>query len=268
MKRIIIYVVLIITFTALGIVGYINKPADLPNEKILNTKYYMYNTLTGEYEELEITSSEFNYKGTTLGIDNNCKKYDYTKNTGILKLECNKAFKLSLQNDILIININDNNYYFYIEQERSYKAEFERKFEKTISTYKLEGETKLKEKEISISDLKRIITQNKISYIYMKGKSCKDTCTLFNKEFLNFKNGENIYYLDTTKLKQEDINSLIKTYDNLPKDIKEYDKLNPQILIVGNKEIQDIVNIEIKGFDLTNTIENLNNYEVNNEQNN
>lgn len=264
MKRIIVYVTLIIIFMVLGIIGFMNQPTDLPSTEILNTKYYMFNGLTGEYEELELTENEINYKGSVLGLDNTCKNYEYNKQTKIIKLDCRKAFKISLQNEVLIININDINYNFYTDKERSYKGEFEKKFNSPISTYKLEGEHKLKEKEISIDNIKNIINQNNISFIYLKGSLCKDACTIFNKEFLNLKN-KNIYYLDVAKLTDDDINTLAKTYETLPNNLSDYNKAYPQVLIVGNKEIRENKEVILKGFDLTETIEYLNNYEVNNE---
>ncbi len=275
MKRIIIYIILIITFTALGIIGYLNKFKNTPTQNkkenldssILNTNYYMFNTETGAYEEFKITEQEVSYKGSTLNIDNTCKTYEYESSTKLVKLNCNKSFKISTYNDeYLVINMDNQDYYFYEEIEKSYRKEFENTFKTTMSTYKQEGENELKEKEIAISELDGIINNRLTSFIYLKGTSCVDSCTIFNKAFLslNLKN-KNTYFLDTSKLTSSDLTKLNRKYEELPTTLSEYNKTYPQVLIVGNGSVYEKTRINIKGFNMTESIDYLKNWEVNHE---
>lgn len=260
--RIIIYIFLILTFLILGIIGYINKPLDVPDPKILNINYYKYNTNTGNYEEIKLTENELYYNGELFDL-NNCKNYTYNDETGIIKLDCRKAFRIvGFTEEALVININKENQYFYKEKEKSFNGEFQRKFKMAIDTYKKEGENLLTEKEISIEEFKNLLNGNDTSYIYIKGNNCKNECTLFNKEFLSFSSKDNIYYLNTTKLTENDIEEL----KELNK-IFNTDLLNgnyPQIIIIENKEIE-ILRIEGKGFDYSMYHNYANNMEEENE---
>ena len=121
----------------------------------------------------------------------------------------------------------------------------------SIDTYKKEGEDLLTEKEISIEEFKNLLNSNDTSYIYIKGNNCKNECTLFNKEFLSFSSKDNIYYLNTTKLTENDIEELLNG---------NY----PQIIIIENKEIE-ILRIEGKGFDYSMYHNYANNMEEENE---
>lgn len=260
--RIIIYVFLILTFLTLGIIGYINKPLDVPDPNILNIDYYKYNTNTGNYEELKLTENELYYKGEEFDL-NNCKDYTYTEETGIIKLDCRKAFRIvGYTEDALVININKENQYFYKEKEKSFNGEFQRKFKMSIETYKKEGESLLSEIEITKEELIDLLNDNSTSYIYIKENNCKNECTLFNKEFLSFSSKDNIYYLNTTKLTENDIEEL----KELNK-IFNTDLLNenyPQVVIIENKEIE-ILKIEGKGYDYSMYHNYSNNLEEENE---
>ena len=247
--RIIIYITLIIITTTLGIIGYINKPLSHPSEQILNIDYYKYNTQTGNYDEITIKENKINYSGESLEL-NECKKYKFTETTNILKLDCNKAFRIvGFTEEALVINMNDENHYFYKEQEKSYNGEFQRKYKMSISAYKLQGEKEIEEKEITMERFNELIKQNTLSYVYIKGSNCKDECTFFNKQFSNFSTKNNIYYLNSNKIKQSDIDKLNKNYKDFPLNISEYNYDKPVVYIIGNKKLIKILNINGTGFD-------------------
>jgi len=263
--RSLIYILLIILCITLGVIGYKNKPLDKPNPDVMNIEFYRYNALTGNYDTLKINENNINYEGEYLDL-NNCKTYKYNEETGIIKLDCNKAFRIvGYTEEALVINISKENLYFYKEKEQSYNGEFQRTYKMSITSYKQEGETALKEKEITIEDLPSLIKSNSLSYIYIKGNNCKDECTLFNKVFLNFSTKDNIYYLDSSKLKISDIKKLTDTYEDFPNTLQDYDNVTPQVYVVGNKKLETILEIEGKGFDYSKYNNFADNYEVENE---
>lgn len=256
--RTIIYIILIITFLILGIIGYINKPLDIPDKEILNITYYRYYPKTGNYDEIKLLEKELQYEGESFDLQN-CKNYTYTEETGILKLDCRKAFRIvGYTEDALVININRENQYFYKEKEKSYNGEFQRKYKMTLETYKKEGEILLKEKEMDIENLIDLFKSKETSYVYLKGDNCKNECTLFNKEFLNFSD-KNLYYLNTTELNEKEKEEL-KELEDFP--LESLNKDYPQVLIIKDKKIE-VIKIEGKGFDYS----MYNNYSNNLEEN-
>lgn len=244
--RIIIYIVLILTFFSLGIIGYLNKPLDIPSKEILNINYYKYNTSTGNYEEVKLTENKIYYEGEEFELKN-CKNYTYTEETGIIKLDCRKAFRIvGFTEDALVLNINRQNQYFYKEKEKSFNGEFQRKYKMSIDAYKKEGESLLSEKEITKEELVDLLNDNDTSFIYIKGNNCKNKCTLFNKEFLNFATDNNLYYLNSNKLTEEEKLELINQYKEL--EVISLNETYPQVIIIKNKNIK-VLKIEGKGFD-------------------
>ena len=63
MKRVIVYIVLIIIFTSLGLYGFFNKPKELPPKAILGNTYYSFNKNNGDYDEIKIDENKVSYIG-------------------------------------------------------------------------------------------------------------------------------------------------------------------------------------------------------------
>lgn len=263
--RILIYTLLIIIFATLGIIGLMNKPSDKPNQEILNTIYYKYNTTTGEYDELKLTEEAIEYKGEILNLKS-CKEYTYTEETGIIKLDCNKAFRIiGHTEEVLVINMDKENHYYYKTKEKSYKGEFQRKFQMSLESYKQEGEKELETIEIDTEDLINILKEKKPSFIYIKGNNCETECTLFNHEFINFSSKNNIHYLNLNKIKEEDEEKIKEIDENLLENLKQYNKEYPNIIVINNSEIKETIKIEGKGFDYSKYRGYADTYEVTNE---
>lgn len=261
--RVLIYTLLIIACTSLGIIGMMNKPSDTPDESILNIDYYKYNSKTGNYEELKLTDKKIEYKGELLEL-NSCKNYTYKEETGIIKLDCKKAFRIvGYTEEVIVINMNQENHYFYKTKEKSYNGEFQRIYQMTMESYKQSGEKELEGKIIDLETLDELLTNKKTSYIYIKGKNCKNMCTLFNKTFINFSSEDNTYYIDLTKIELDE-----ELLNKLPDDIKEiitnYSEENPIVLVIENNELKETIKIEGKGFDYS----KYENYTDGNEVNN
>lgn len=260
-----IYTLLIIIFTTLGIIGYKNRPKDEINEKLLNTEYYRYNQLNGNYDTFKITKNKIKYTGDYLDLQN-CSKYTYTDATGIVKLDCNKAFRIAAStDDFIVINANNENLYFYKEKEKSLNGEFQRKYQMSIESYRLNGERELSEIEINIEKLKELLLSDESSYIYVKGDNCKNECTFYNREFKNFSDKNNLYYIDSTKITKDDIISIRENNEEFPENLEVYNNTYPVVFIIQNKKLNNILKIEGAGFDYS----RYNNYasilEVNNE---
>lgn len=263
--RVLVYIILIIIFSSLGIIGFLNKPSDVPSEEVLNTNYYKYDALRGNYDELKITNKAVEYKGEILDLTS-CKTYTYTEETGILKLDCKKAFRIVGHTDeVVVINMNQENHYFYKSKEKSYNGEFQRLYQMTIDSYKQSGEKELEEKLIDIDDLTTHFKAKSLSFVYIKGRNCQNECTLFNKAFSNFSSKDNTYYLDSSKLTIEDIKSLKVLSDDFPENLIDYNQTYPQVFVIGNKKLHEIIKIEGKGFDYSKYFEFADNYEVQDE---
>ena len=154
MKRIIIYITLIILFTTLGFVGLFNQPKEVPTSDILNNTYYLYNTTTGEYESIMITKDVVvsNIKDLQ---DNNCSNYTYNEKNRILKLNCNKAFSIiSATTDNLAINMNKTTYYFYKDKDNTFIKEFNSYFNTSKHVFETNTNELLKTKKITNNNIK------------------------------------------------------------------------------------------------------------------
>ena len=263
MKRIIGYILLILIFTTLGIIGYLKQPIERPDQEILGTTYYRYNPNTNNYEEFKITNDQIDYKGTEYDISK-CSKYEYFKDPGLIKLDCGKSIIISGESkEGLMLEIDKVRTFFYSNKEHSYNYEFQKYFKTPENTYKTSGETALISKKIDLSELKKLIDKKTDSFIYIKTNSCTRECILFNKAFLEFSSEENIYYLDTNELSEEETIEIKNLYSSFP-DNQEY----PQVVVVGNKEIKEIIKINITGFDLSAYKNYVDKYGENNEENN
>ena len=248
MKRIIMYTVFIIIFTLLGFVGLNYEKVDLPSENILNRTFYKYNTSSGLYESIKFDSKNVSYTGEELDLKG-CNTYSYTAVSSIVKFTCGRAFRIIADtNEVLAINMNENNYYFFSNKENSFEYEFKKQFGSTYSEYK---SNKLnKEKEITEEKLGELINEPNTSYVYIKNNKCDYTCALI-EEKLNSLN--NSYYINVENITREDLlNSVSKS-------------TKPIVLTLGNEYVKKTT-INIKGFD----VKELNEYlkETENEEEN
>ena len=119
MKRLIIYIVLILFFASLGYIGLVNQPVDYLSFDVLDTSFYRYNMKTSTYEEIRLTKEKIDYKGDSFDL-HNCSKYKYKETTGIIKMDCGRAFRVIVQNQkFLVLNVDNYNYYFFSDKDSS-----------------------------------------------------------------------------------------------------------------------------------------------------
>jgi len=245
MKRIISYVVLIIIFTSLGVIGILNKKSETVNENILNKEFYKYNKESGEHEILKFEITKLNYNGSSLDL-NNCDSYKYNKVTNIINT-CNKSIRIvSSSDEQLVLNINNKNHYFYTTIEKSYDDEFQKTFQMTEENYKKEGEELLTPYKIDYNKLIQIFNSNIKSYIYFTNDS--NESTLFNKSFLSITASPNKYVLNINELTKEQYDFLKANYTGLLNTLEEY--TSPYVIEIQNREVSNLLKIEIKGFNV------------------
>lgn len=268
MKRIIAYILLIITFITLGVLGFINRPLDRPKDEILGVTYYKYNPVTNDYDEFMINKDEISYTGSDFNLEG-CKSYTYNKDTSIIKLDCNKAFRIGGETkNGLIIDMEEKRSFFYSKKESSYNYEFQRVFGTTENMYKSAGENSLRDIEINVEELIELASSKTPSFIYIKNKSCETSCTIFNQSFKNFSKEKNIYYLNLDNLTQENINKLHEEIDTFPSTLKELTKNYPQVLVIKDNELLETIKIDLNGFDASNYENYAEKYGEENNENN
>ncbi len=266
MKRTIIYILLIIFFTLLGFIGLKNQPLDLPDKDILDVELFRYNIKTGKYEILKITKEKIEYDGTSLDF-NNCNNYTYNLATGILKLDCGKAFRIiGKVNNSVVFKIDNENVFFYPNKEDSYNGEFQRYFQTTKENYTLEGITKINYLKLDYNKLLEILNSNNISYIYIKSNKCTDVCNLYNNIYSSNNTQNNRYYLELDTLSEEELNNL-EIINKPLRDLLNIETNYPYILEVQNNNIVRNFEVKVDGFDFTNYITFERN-EVTNEETN
>ena len=253
MKRVIIYILLIIFFTLLGFVGLNNQPLDLPDKDILDVELFRYNIKTGKYEILKITKEKIEYDGTYLDFSN-CNKYTYNSTTGILKLDCGKAFRIiGKVNNSIVFKIDNENVFFYHKKEDSYNGEFQRYFQTTKENYILEGITRINYIKLDYNKLLEKLNSNSISYIYIKSTKCTDVCNLYNNIYSSNNTQNNRYYLELDTLTEEQLNNL-EIINKPLRDLLNIDTNYPYIIEVQNNNIIRNFEVKVDGFDFTNYI--------------
>ncbi len=264
MKRIIVYILLIIAFTSLGAVGLLNQPEDTVDKSILNNIYYKYNNVTGNYETVEIKEKEIIYTGTILDTKD-CSNYTFNKDTNIIKLSCGRAISIAgFTEDLLVLTINNQNEYYYKNNEDSFNKEFQNYFKTTIDAYTQSGLTLLKEKEITFDELIEKITQETESYIYITSEKCTKKCIIANNIIDKLTTSKEIYYIELNNLTSQNL-SKIKEITNKELTKETLDKEFPEILLVGNNNIKNIIDLNIIGFNTDEYTNYLDDFEVNNE---
>lgn len=252
MKRIIIYSILIITFITLGIIGIKNKKVDLPDKSLLNKELYYFNSDTGEYETIKITSNNIEYKGNLMNF-NNCSKYTYNSSTGIIKMDCNLAFRyISVIGNAFVFKINDKNIFFYQTKEESYNGEFQRTFNTTYDNYVQEGKNLINNIKLDYNSLINILNNEKI-YIYIKSSNCNKVCDIYNNIYVNNNTLNNRYYLDLETLTNENITQL-STYNKPLSDLLSSNYEYPLIVELQNNNLINNIEVIVKGFNFENYI--------------
>ena len=240
MKRIITYIILILTFMSLGFIGLLNKDKkieEVPPKEILDNTYYRYNYITDSYETLTIKAKEFTYIGDIIDLSS-CDNYTYSNNE--FKFSCGTNIKLGATSDIgLILKINENNYFFYKDTADSYKKEFSTYFNVDLDTYKNEGLNRLSQIEIT----KEEIPSSKFVYTYKN--ECNNTCVILNNNLKTLSN--EIKYLDYNKLTKEDIDSINELFIDKNNTLETLNY--PVILVIKDNQITDVLELEIEGFD-------------------
>ena len=224
MKRLITYIFLILLFSSLGYIGLINQPVDYLNFDVIDNTYYKYNIKENTYEEIKVSKETIDYKGNSFNL-NGCSKYKYNQDTRIIKMDCGRAFRVTGQSkEYLVLNINNQNYYFFNEKEKSYSQEFNAYFNMTEEDYIFEVNEKLAKLKINSDLFEELIESSNESYVFIRNDECNETClTLaYNIDKLT---EDNIYYIEKSDLNENQLNLLNRSTNN---------SSNQKIVLIGN----------------------------------
>lgn len=260
MKRIILYITLIIVFITLGYIGMTNQPVEYPSSDILGSTFYKYNENTENYEEITITTDSVKYKGELLDL-NGCYSYKYQKSTGIFKMDCGRAFRL-IEYGNGIIGIDNNTNLYFKDKAASFAKEFQNKFGMTLSEYEFEGNDKLENIKINMETFNELMKSDTLSYVYTRNEICTYECILLSNSVTDLSGSKNVYYIEYEELTEELLNK-IKETDN-----EFLTSTSPKILVIGNDKIEEIITISVKSFDTNIFIGYLDEYTSNKEASN
>ena len=241
MKRTIIYLVLIILLTSLGLIGYLNQPVYYPND-VLDKLYYKYDYPSGTYDDIKIQKTGITYNGTSFNL-NGCKSYSYNKDTGIIKMDCGRAFRIIYMSDnMLVLNIENLNYYFYKEKEDSYNKEFNLLYDMTYNDLEFEANEKLSKVKLDSEQFNELLNNNEKSYILIKNDNCKSNCIYVGNDIDSLLTEKIVYYIETTDLTEE-LTNLITDFNS--------DILSSEAAVlveVLDNQISNVYFISTKGF--------------------
>lgn len=239
MKRIIAYIVLIFISTTLGIIGLKYEKIELPSVEILNTTYYKFNTLTGDYETLKITENSFEYVGEQFNLTS-CKTYTYKEDTGIMKLNCGSAITIMAHtDDTLMINISGTNYYFSKNQYNTFNKEFMLTFKDNKENFASKNFESIKDKYINENKLKELYILDQTSYIYLKNNKYDYKSSIVENKLVNL---ENSYYINKNE---------ITDFTYIAEDKLKSDK--PLFIVIESDGIMNSIylkEIEFEGFNM------------------
>lgn len=256
MKRIIVYSVLIVLNIALGVYGMNHKVLEYPSSDILGVTYYKYNSSNGGYDTLIVTKENIKYSGNEFNL-NNCNSYEYTEVTNIVKMDCGRAFRLiNPNNNLVVVSIDNANYYFYKSREDSYTKEFNTKFDMTINDYEFEGKEKLESIALTKEEFDELLTSEETSFVYTRLNNCENECILFAGSMDKLSANNNVYYLDFTSLEDETIASI----ENIDSGFKN--STSPKILVISDGEIKDVITVNILGFNVDKLVGLLDDYKL------
>lgn len=242
MKRIIIYVLLIILNIFLGITGMNHKILEYPSDSIIGVTYYKYNTKEDKYDSLVVNKDTISYSGNEFDLSR-CSKYEFTKSTDTVKMDCGKTFRLIVpNNNLVVVSIEGKNYYFYKNMEDSYVKEFSTQFDMTMSDYEFEGEEKIQKITIDKEEFEELLNSENISYVYVKNNACDFKCTIFSGLVDKLNISDSLHYYKFSNLDNEtlnDINLLDSTFRTSD---------SPKVLVIGNGSVQKVLTPNIIGF--------------------
>lgn len=226
------------------------------DKSFLYKKWYHYNKATGYYDTIVFNDNSFEYnKPSNNSLQSKydgCKKYNYDKKNNILNLDCGENIKI-ISNDAnkLTLNIDSIKNVFFSSIEESLNYEFEEYTSNSISEYKKSMNQALELIKINKDRFFELIKSNENSTFIFSGKKCTSIeCTLFlNVLEIWISTKDNIYYIDTNEIDEEDLKKLNKINGEFSININSYDTIYPKIYEISSGKIIDEYEIKCNGFD-------------------
>lgn len=264
MKQNIIMIIILIALFLFGLVIY--DFSDELDTSLTSHKWHLIDNEKMTVINFNKQKFSYYYKDTEEVVSSHemCKTYRFNKSINVIKLNCNvKANKLyisSFSEDELKLTIDGVDKIFYRTEEMAKDADFIEKNNLTKEDFN----------DLMKIDLNKftITTTDDIVNLY-KSKNIKliafasDDNTIKNalnlKALYNITSNSNksLLVIDYTKLTNEELASLVKLNNDLPDEIKNFNKSIIPIYIVGNKSFELVTDLEINAFSEVNDYNNI-----------
>ncbi len=240
--RALVYILLIIIFTGLGVYGMLNKPKEYPSDDILGKVYYEYNLETESYEQITIEKSAIAYQGTRMDIQN-CSDYSYSKAKETFYI-CNKEINVvTYTESVLLLRYDETNLYFYIDKEKAYKNEVERVLNDSEENYNSEVENTLSNIEIDMNKFNEFLADTSKHYVYYLPSECSSKCLIVSRNVKELTTNE-IHFIN--ELDENTINTLNTIEENIT-------NINvPLVIVINGGTIEKVIKVEIEDINTIN----------------
>ena len=224
---------------------------------LFNKKWYHYDYKNGYFDMIYFDENGFEYyKPNDENITNEysfCYNYKYNKFNKKIKLDCGKQIDLiKIDSDILKINIDGKEMFFYTNIKDSIKYEFKKYYSINIDEYK--NKQALDIIKVESDEIFNIINEDDYSKIIFVGNNCNTiSCILVNdviEKWISF--SKNIYYIDSDSLNDEILFKLNKITNKFSININDYNDIYPIVYVVNKNNVIDSYRIECNGFDCSN----------------
>ena len=249
--NLIIFMILIIFFLLAYYFKYNNSDI---NEKIQNVKWYKYDYNTGYYETFYVSNNDFMYNlANKTNEYASCKQYSFNKNNNTLNLDCNKKIKIiSVNKNYIVLNIDNEEKYFYDNIEDSLNYEFKSYFNKSISEFKKEKQQVKEYLKIDYEKLLEILAKEEDYRIVFMGDSCTSIeCTLMldimEKWLVSY---DSVYYIDANILNDNMIKNLYNLNNVFDNNINFYNGIYPRVVSNINENLNQY-EVKCNGFNCT-----------------
>lgn len=220
-------------------------------DSIMYKNWYWYNSLTGTYEKIYFEKEKMTYSTDNKEFDS-CSKYKYNKNNYTISMDCNIDLKIEHSNDsCLIIKYKNNEKKFFTTTEETVNNEFKEYYSMSMTEYTDKNGFIKDLKKIKVEEIESLLKDEKKSIILLSGDNCNNvTCvTILSSLEKWISKSEDVYYFDSTDIKESDALKLNEVDKKFYKKPSEYNSSYPLVFIVGNNKLHKVETLNCKGLD-------------------
>lgn len=244
---------IVIILITLFVLNKYNKKSIENN--ILDNKWYSYDNTTGFYDIISFEDGKFLYNKSSSsskdGVFDSCTKYYYNKFNRSISLDCGIVFEVeNFGSSKMSLWVNDRKKTFFLEPNDSLNYEFENYYNYSISEYKKDKKQNTELIKIDTNRLIEVIKSKEYSTIVFMGDNCSSVdCVLFLdtlEKWISKK--DNVYFIDTNNITNDDLIKLNKLTNFINTDIEEYNDIYPLILEIKDNNLIDNYKFKCSGF--------------------